>query len=163
MKMDVLRPARLLTVLALIGIMAFAGTTVAHAYGYGKGHGHGCAHGGMELTPEQRQKVDAIFDTFAKRNQPVHEELRAKHMELNALSGNTKVEPEVISKLVADIKELRGKLLAEREAFHAEVEKEVGVSLPKHGKGYHGGGYGTGCGGGCPGMAKRGGGCPYSN
>jgi len=152
----------LLGIFAVLGILAFG--TAAFAYGHGQGCGGNTAHGyghkgncvmdNVQLTEEQQKKFDAIMDEFSARTLPLHEDLRAKHMELNALAGNDNVKPEKITQLVNGIKELRSKLFAERDAFAEKVKKEIGIELPAH-SGMRGGFHGK--------HGYHRGSCPYSS
>lgn len=106
------------------------------------GKGHGKKHGGkgfmQNLTPEQQEKFGALREEFVKKTEPLRADMWAKHTELQALTNNPKVEPKYITKLVQELKELNLAMQAERTAFHAQVEKEVGIKN-------FGRGFGAGC------------------
>ncbi|UZP66355.1 periplasmic heavy metal sensor [Desulfovibrio mangrovi] len=109
--------------------------------GYGHGHGQGmmtnCPGGGMgyNLTPEQQEKFTALQDAYYKKTETLRTDMWAKHTELEALSGNDKVDPKYITQLVQDMKDIGTKLRAEREAFEAQVEKEIGIKNFRRGQG----------------------------
>ncbi|GFM38605.1 periplasmic heavy metal sensor [Desulfovibrio psychrotolerans] len=110
--------------------------------GKGHGKGHGKMQGGkgfmQNLTPEQQEKFGALSDAFGKKTEALRADMWAKHTELQALTNNPKVEPKYITKLVQELKELNLAMQAERTAFHAQVEKEVGIKN-------FGRGFGAGC------------------
>ena len=127
-----------------------------------------------DLTEAQQQKYMNLHDDLVKRTIPLRESLWGKNVELNALMQNDNVDTKEVNRVVGEIKELRAKMRTERDAFNAEVKKEIGIeplanphrgnmmngcpwSKGGHGYGKHGGGHGKGMGrgmgSGCPGMA----------
>ncbi len=99
--------------------------------GHGKHMGQGFWN---SLTPEQQTAYAALQDEYAKKTEALRTDMWAKHTELQALSGNDKVDPAYITKLVSEMKDLSIKMRAERDAFDAKVEKELGIK--NFGRGY---------------------------
>lgn len=142
---------------ALAGLLAITGITdSAFARMGGMGMGRGCATGAVynALTPEKQAKFDAVYKEADARIQPLKDKAWAKHIELNALSGNPNTKPETISKLTGELADLRTQIRKEYTALDERLEKEVGVN-PGYGRmGHMGmgggmmGGRGMGHGGG---------------
>lgn len=142
---------------ALAGLLAITGITdsaFARMGGMG-GMGGRCATGAVynSLTPEKQAKYDAIYKEADARIQPLKDKAWAKHIELNALSGNPNTKPETISKLTGELADLRTQIRKEYTALDERLEKEVGVN-PGYGRmGHMGmgggmmGGHGMGHGG----------------
>lgn len=128
-----------------------------------------------DLTEAQQQKYMTLHDKLVKKTTPLRESLWAKNVELKALMQNDNVNTKEVNRVVAEVKELRAKMRAEREAFNAEVKNKVGIEPLRNphgrmmndcpvsncgrGHGRHGGhgngmgrGMGRGMGTGCPGM-----------
>lgn len=144
-----------------LAILAIASVSFAgmHGGGHGGGHGPGNGQGMMSncggmgggmghgmmgncgnripanLTPEQQTKFIALQDAYYKKTEALRTDMWAKHTELEALSGNDKVDPKYITQLVQDMKEIGTKMRAEREAFETQVEKEVGIKDFRRGYG----------------------------
>ena len=152
--------ARTLRILALSGLAVLITAALAFAQpgmgrggygpgGYGPGGCPGWGNGvqAQNLTPEQQQKFDQLFEAHQKRTFALRQDIWAKKTELNALSGNPNTKPERISQLVNELKDLRAKMFAERESFQSALKKE---GLPAglaacggQGRGF-GGGHGAG-------------------
>ncbi len=84
------------------------------------------------LTPEQQAKFDNILSNYSKKTHALREDIWAKNTELNALAKNPNTKPERISQLVGELKSLRAKQYAEREALNETLKKE---GLPQVGMG----------------------------
>lgn len=132
------------TILATIATVALLlGSTSAafawHGGNHNGGHygnaagGYGQGAGAAALSPEKQQAIDVIVKESNSRIMPLMEQLDAKRMELDALSGNPNVKPDTISKLVNEIAALRGQIRTESEARNAKISAEGGVA---YGRGY---------------------------
>jgi Spy/CpxP family protein refolding chaperone len=91
-----------------------------------KGHGWGGMRRGgffkqLNLTEDQQAKVKQIRQSFAERNKPLREQLRAKRQELRqAREGGTFNEALATQKLT-EMASLQAKLMGERSRMHQET------------------------------------------
>ena len=98
------------------------------------------------LTPEKRQAAEKVFAETDARISPLWESLRAKRLELDALSRNPGVTPQDISKLAAEVSALDGQLRKELAARGQKLSEVTGQPVGQ-GRGYSMGyGRGAGCG-----------------
>ena len=144
--------------LAMTGLAVLLFAAFAFAQPGGPGYGD-CPRGKgfAQLTEEQQATFQTIMDEHRAEVAPLREELWAKHAELEALSGNVNADPERITQLVSEMKDLRIQLRTERDVLKAKLEAE-GLPTPKRGWGKKRGGQGYGHGGqggcgGCPGAS----------
>ncbi|EMG37074.1 Heavy-metal resistance [Desulfocurvibacter africanus PCS] len=128
-----------LRIFALTGMAVLLSASLALAQAATHDHGSATDAGKAQvqapiqaLTPEQQAKFDKIMTEHQKKTHAVREDMWAKKTELNALSVNPNTKPERISQLVAELKSLRAKQYAEREALNATLKKE---GLPQVGMG----------------------------
>ncbi|EGJ50691.1 periplasmic heavy metal sensor [Desulfocurvibacter africanus] len=128
-----------LRIFALTGMAVLLSASLALAQAATHDHGSATDAGKAQvqapapaLTPEQQAKFDKIMSEHQKKTHAVREDMWAKQTELNALSVNPNTKPERISQLVAELKTLRAKQYAEREALNATLKKE---GLPQVGMG----------------------------
>jgi Spy/CpxP family protein refolding chaperone len=132
----------------------------------------------LNLTPEQKQKLDQIHEDAAKQAEPLHKELAGKMKEMQALWAVDKPDKAAIERKHAEMNAIHGKLwgihIDSKLQVHALLTPEQrakwasGPGPGMHGPGkpgMHGSGmpgmYGPGCpmhGGDCPCM--HGGDCP---
>lgn len=135
---------------------------------------------GQQLTPQQRQQAEKIFnENFASLDE-TRQALAAKRQALDAELSSENPDPAKIESLSREIGELRGKILAARVKVRSQLAEEglpqdfYGPGGPKgsrdrnrgpevwhHGKRRHGHGHYRGddippCGYGCPGMMMGG-------
>ena len=68
----------------------------------------------LNLTPEQKQKLQDQRESQRQASQAVREQLRAKMQELHAEIGKPQTDPTRIKDLVADITTLKGKMFSSR-------------------------------------------------
>ena len=90
-----------------------------------KGHGWGGMRGGffrqLNLTEDQQAKIKQIRETYADKNKPLRQELRAKRQELRqAREGGTFNEALATQKLT-EMASLQAKLMGERARLHQET------------------------------------------
>ncbi len=134
----------------------------------------------LDLTPEQRQKVDQIHQAAMKQAEPLHQELAAKMKEMQGLWAVDKPDKAAIEKKHAEMSAVHAKLwgihIDAKLQIHALLTpaqrtkwaEQAAMGPDMHGMG--GPGMGMGMmgmpGGGCPGMhggdcpGKAGGDCP---
>lgn len=131
------------------------------AYGPGSGPGYGArgAWGpGVNLTPEQNQKVQALQESFLKQTLPLRNEMQIKQLELRTLWAQTNPDQAKILAKQKEINALRGQLqekgtqnrLEMRKILTPEQQAQLGANGPGFGPGYGmrggmmGGGFGPG-------------------
>lgn len=109
---------------------------------YGDYHNFGnCPYGqysgaGKQLSEKEWAEFSKLRQAHWEKMQPLHDDLRAKHLELNALKYNPNVDPETLIKLSKDISNLENKIDAERDAFRAQVKNDFGIEYYGGGRGY---------------------------
>jgi Spy/CpxP family protein refolding chaperone len=132
----------------LLAVCAMAIPLAAHARPFGCGPGFG--PGGewcLSLPQEQRDAVWKMEREYREKIQPIRDQLWIKSRMVDALSGNSRVEPKEIRSLVDEMAALRTQLRDAREAFADRVKQEAGVDMPLYGHGMGRGGYGRHYGG----------------
>lgn len=141
--------------LALIAALTLSlgGTALAYRgmdenYGSGncymyEGNDH---YTGKALTPEKQQIFDQIMLESRAKMTPLMDKMWAKQTELRALSDNPNTKPESISKLVAEMSELRTQMRNEMIARNDKIKSSVGINpgYGMHNGRGHGGGKGHG-------------------
>jgi Spy/CpxP family protein refolding chaperone len=157
----------------LAGIMALVGALAVPAWAHGPGWGRGpygqagpgyCAYyggasggWGGNLTSEQREQLDKLYQKFFDQTAQLRSELWAKRSELNVQLNTTKPDAEKVMALQKDISDLQAKMAQERIIMALEARKispEAGFGRgvgpmwggygPGMGYGMHGAGYGPG-------------------
>lgn len=135
--------------------------------GYGPGYGPGAGFGpGLNLTPEQSQKMQAMRENFFKESLPLRNELQVKQLELRTLWAQANPDQEKILAKQKEVNALRAQLqekatqhrLEMRKVLTPEQQAQMGAYGPGFGpgsgRGYGrmGGGFGPGRGMGfnCP-------------
>jgi protein CpxP len=87
----------------------------------GGGHFGGGMFRGLDLTDEQKTKLQQIHQSFDERTKSLREQIRAKHEELRqANEGNTFNEALVAQKLT-EVAPLQAKLMGEEFRLHQEM------------------------------------------
>lgn len=94
----------------------------------------------QSIPQEKRDAVQKLILEHREKTQPIRDQLWAKSRTLDALSGNSKVEPKEIRDLVDEMVALRAQLREQHKAFAAQVQQEAGVTVPigRCGMGYGG-------------------------
>ncbi|MCH5276228.1 MAG: periplasmic heavy metal sensor [Desulfovibrionaceae bacterium] len=80
------------------------------------------------LTEEKRAELDALAREHRAAVEPLREQLEARHLELNALSGNPNMRPEDISRLAKEVAGLRARIRTANQTFR-EKAQELGVPV----------------------------------
>jgi len=105
------------------------GSRMEHRGGRGKHGGHG-GWGGMReggffrqlnLTDDQKAKMKAIHESFAERNKPLREQLRAKRQELRQASEGGTFNEALATQKLTEMASLEAKLMGERVKLHQET------------------------------------------
>ena len=103
------------------------GTRTERRGGRGE-HGHGW--GGMRdggffkqlnLTEDQKAKMKAIRESFAQRNQPLREQLRAKRQELRQANEGGTFNEALATQKLTEMASLEAKLMGEQYKLHQEM------------------------------------------
>jgi periplasmic protein CpxP/Spy len=91
-----------------------------------KGHGFGGMRDGgffrqLNLTEDQKARIKQIRDSFAERNKPLQEQLRAKRQELRQASEGGTFNEALATQKLTEIAPLEAKLMGERAKLHQEM------------------------------------------
>jgi protein CpxP len=93
--------------------------------GEGKHHGWGGMRGAslkqLNLTEDQKAKIKQIHDSFAARNKPLREELRAKRQELRQASEGGTFNEALATQKLTEMAGVEAKLMGERFKLHQET------------------------------------------
>ena len=127
-----------LSAIALATSIAFAQTatpdqsntqgtrTERRGEGKHKGHGFGGMRRGgffgqLNLTEDQKTKIQQIRESFAERNKPLHEQLRAKRQELRQANEGSTFNEALATQKLTEMASLEAKLMGERHKLHQEM------------------------------------------
>lgn len=104
------------------------GSEMRHRGGRGKHGGHGWGgmrQGGffkqLNLTEDQKTKIKQIRESFAERNKPLRQELRAKRQELRQASEGGTFNEALATQKLTEMASLEAKLMGERARLHQET------------------------------------------
>ena len=91
-----------------------------------KGHGFGGMREGgffrnLNLTEDQKAKIKQIHQSFAEKNKPLMEQLRAKRQELRQASEGGTFNEALATQKLTEIAPLEAKLMGERARLHQET------------------------------------------
>jgi Spy/CpxP family protein refolding chaperone len=75
----------------------------------------------LNLTEDQKAKIEQIHKTFAERNKPLREELRAKRQELRQSSEGGTFNEALATQKLTEMASLEAKLMGERFKLHQET------------------------------------------
>ena len=94
--------------------------------GQHKGHGSGGMRDGgffgqLNLTEDQKAKVKQIRESFAERNKPLTEQLRAKRQELRQANEGGTFNEALATQKLTEMASLEAKLMGERSKLHQEI------------------------------------------
>ncbi len=129
-----------LSAIALAASIAFAQTaTTGQSQGQaqgtrpewrGRGRGQHEGFGGMRdggffkglnLTDDQKAKIKTIRESFAERNKPLREQLRAKRQELRQASEGGTFNEALATQKLTEMASLQAKLMGEKFKLHQET------------------------------------------
>jgi Spy/CpxP family protein refolding chaperone len=104
------------------------GTRIERRGGRGQHKGHGWGgmrrggfFGQLNLTEDQKTKVKQIRESFAERNKPLREQLRAKRQELRQASEGGTFNEALATQKLTEMASLEAKLMGERHKLHQET------------------------------------------
>jgi protein CpxP len=90
----------------------------------GRGWG-GMRRGGffkqLNLTEDQKAKMKTIRESFAERNKPLREQLRAKRQELRQANEGGTFNEALATQKLTEMASLKAKLMGERAKLHQEM------------------------------------------
>jgi Spy/CpxP family protein refolding chaperone len=94
--------------------------------GHHKGHGWGGMHRGgflgqLNLTEDQKAKIKQIRESFAEKNKPLREQLRAKRQELRQANEGGTFNEALATQKLTEMASLQAKLMGERQKLHQET------------------------------------------
>ena len=75
----------------------------------------------LNLTEDQRTKMKQIRQSFAERNKPLHEQLRAKRQELRQASEGGTFNEALATQKLTEMASLEAKLMGEQFKLHQET------------------------------------------
>ena len=130
-----------LTIATLSAIALAASIAVAQAVSTGQGngqgqhqgwHGRGERNGGwggmqggvfrqLNLTDDQKAKIKQIRESFAERNKPLRDELRAKRQELRQSSEGGTFNEALATQKLTEMASLEAKLMGEQFKLHQDT------------------------------------------
>jgi Spy/CpxP family protein refolding chaperone len=114
-------------------------------------HGDGALWERLNLTDDQKAKIKQIRESFAERNKPLFDELRAKRQELRQASKGDTFDEAMATQKLTEMAGLQARLMGERFKLHQEMlsvltpEQKVQLEqLKAQFKTHHGEGHGAG-------------------
>ncbi len=75
----------------------------------------------LNLTEDQKAKMKQIRQSFAERNKPLHEQLRAKRQELRQAGEGGTFNEALATQKLTEMASLQAKLMGERQKLHQET------------------------------------------
>jgi len=90
-------------------------------------HGGGAFLNRLNLTDDQKAKMKQIRESFAERNKPLLEELRAKRQELRQASEGGTFNEALANQKLTEMAGLQAKLMGERFKLHQEMQSVLTV------------------------------------
>lgn len=134
------RYATIAMVTALVLLLLPAAVSAEPGQGRRMGRGSGMGLRGVELTAEQRQKLDEIRVNLAKEIEPLRAEVKVKQVELEALWRAEKPDAKKVIAKVREISGVREKLAVVRANFrlamHNLLTPEQRAKLAARGEGH---------------------------
>jgi Spy/CpxP family protein refolding chaperone len=91
-----------------------------------KGHGFGGMRAGgffrqLNLTEDQKAKITIIRESFAEKNKPLRQQLRAKRQELRQANEGGTFNEALATQKLTEMAGLQAKLMGERSRLHQEM------------------------------------------
>ena len=134
-------------IVAVFVITLIATSGFAMAQGWGRGEGMGPGHGpggwaaGLNLSPEQNQKMQALRESHFKETIPLRNEIMGKRLELRTLWVQTNPDQEKILAKQKEVNALMGQLqekatkhrLEMRQILTPEQQAKMGTFLGRRG------------------------------
>lgn len=92
--------------------------------------------GVKQMSAEDQAAISAMRQAHRQKMAPLHDQVRAKQMEYEALVGNPNIKQSDIQVLINDMTKLRAQIRAEREAYFDQIEAKG--FAPMDGPGFFG-------------------------
>ncbi len=115
------------------------------ASGFHGGHGaqamagHSMMGPLAQLSPEKQEAAKKLMEANTAVMYPLHQNLYAKHAELEALTAAGEGDSGKSKSVIRDIADMNAKMLQENGKFRARLFKETGLRVPVMGHGLMGG------------------------
>ncbi len=77
--------------------------------------------GQLNLTEDQKAKIKQIRESFAEKNKPLREQLRAKRQELRQANEGGTFNETLATQKLTEMASLQAKLMGERQKLHQET------------------------------------------
>jgi Spy/CpxP family protein refolding chaperone len=84
------------------------------------GFGRGFGFRGIELTDDQKTRLQALRQSFGERTRPLREQLRAKHQELRAAQDGTTFNEALASQKLSEAAAIQARLMGEEFRLRQE-------------------------------------------
>ena len=114
-----------LAIASLSAIALAASIAVAQTVKTDQDHGRGGMRGGLfsklNLTDDQKAKIKQIHESFAERNKPLREQLRAKRQELRQASEGGTFNEALATQKLTEMAGLQAKMMGEEFRLHQET------------------------------------------
>jgi len=114
-----------LAIASLSAIALAASIAVAQTVKTDQDHGRGGMRGGLfsklNLTDDQKAKIKQIHESFAERNKPLREQLRAKRQELRQASEGGTFNEALDTQKLTEMAGLQAKMMGEEFRLHQET------------------------------------------
>ncbi|MBU1155265.1 MAG: periplasmic heavy metal sensor, partial [Proteobacteria bacterium] len=94
--------------------------------GYGRGQGYGMGQAWQNLSPQDRQELQKMFQEHRQSTLKLRQEFVTKHMELETLWAQPKPDQTKIRALSKDLSEIQGKLSQDRDEFLLQCRQKFG-------------------------------------
>lgn len=96
-----------------------------HGFGEGRGHRgggmHGFGFGRLNLTDEQKTRMQQIHQNFGERTKSLHEQLRAKHEELRQAETGSTFNEALATQKLTEAASIEAKLMGEQFKMRQEM------------------------------------------
>ena len=94
--------------------------------GQGMGPGYGMGQAWQNLSPQDRQELQKMFQEHRQNTLKLRQEFVTKHMELETLWSQPKPDQAKIRALSKDLSEIQGKLAQDRDEFLLQCRQKFG-------------------------------------
>ncbi|MBU4277847.1 MAG: periplasmic heavy metal sensor [Proteobacteria bacterium] len=99
---------------------------MGQGYGPGMGQGYGMGQAWQNLSPQDRQELQKMFQEHRQSTLKLRQEFVTKHMELETLWAQPKPDQTKIRALSKDLSEIQGKLSQDRDEFLLQCRQKFG-------------------------------------
>jgi Spy/CpxP family protein refolding chaperone len=119
---------KMIVAVLVITLIATSGLAIAQGWGRGEGmmgpgHGPGGGAAGLNLSPEQNQKMQALRESHFKETIPLRNEIMGKRLELRTLWAQTNPDQERILAKQKEVNALMGQLQEKATKHRLEMRQ----------------------------------------